>query len=265
LTATAYGALLKGAVASIRKVDPKATVLAGGIANMDNRDQFMRELIATTSLDQVDALAFHPYRKDGPENSLLDIVEFEIAAAADSQQRPVWLAEWGYSESWLAREYPSDDVRGRQAIMIARLMLTAAIAKTKAAILYDLIDDGPDSSHPDFTFGMYDYKFRAKKAALAFRTLTNLMSNCETYSFEFDPVRKVITAAFANKSHISHVLWTYDYGHGQEICFPSGSSKKAHLFDIYGKQMPTESCHGSSDIKLKVLENYGPLILTTER
>ena len=265
LTATAYGALLKGAAASIRKIDPKATVLAAGIANMENRDHFVRELIAATSLDQVNALAFHPYRQDGPENSLLDIAEFENAAAAGGQQRAVWLTEWGYSESWLARKYPSDDVRERQAIMTARLMLTAAIAKTKAAILYDLIDDGPDSTDPEFTFGMYDYKFRAKKAALAFRTLANLMSNCETYNFEFDPVRKVITAAFTDKLQISHVFWTYDNSYDQEICFESSSSKAAHLFDIYGKQLPTELCHGSSGIKLKVLENRGPLILTTDR
>ena len=55
-TARAYGALLKGAAASIRKIDPKATVLAAGIANMESRDSFVREFIAATNLEQVDAL-----------------------------------------------------------------------------------------------------------------------------------------------------------------------------------------------------------------
>jgi hypothetical protein len=263
--ATDYAELLEGTARTIREVDPMARVLAAGMANTHDRNSFVNKMIAATNMNQVDAVAFHPYREDGPENSLLDISEFGNASAKDGHQLPIWLTEWGYSEVWLARKYPRNEVRDRHATMIARLLLTAAISKAKAAIIYDLIDDGFDPNDPESKFGLYDYEFHPKNAARAFRTLANLMSHCENYSFEFDPVRKIITAVFQEKSHISHVIWTYDSRHNQEICFNLGSSNATHLLDIFGQTLPFEFCPGSSNIKLKISENAGPLILTTDR
>jgi hypothetical protein len=263
-TAKAYGALLDGAARAIREIAPKAKIVAAGIANGKNRDSFVREMIANANLEQVDALAFHPYRKDGPENSLLDISEFEDASAMNGQNHPVWLTEWGYSESWLGQDHAQEYSRQRQAIMIARIMLTAALSKARAAIIYDLIDDGPDASDPEFKFGLYDYEFQPKKAALAFRTLTNLISNCNTYNFEFDPTQKLITATFKDTLHISYVIWTFGRRR-QDVCFLPDSSKGIRLVDLFEKQLPIASCQGSSNIKLVLSENSGPIILTTDR
>ena len=85
---------------------------------------------------------------DEPENSLYDISEFEAAVQGHDKSHP-WINEWGYSEAWLAK----DDFgrsRHRMANMIARLMLTAAIARAKIALVYDLIDDGTDPHDAEF-------------------------------------------------------------------------------------------------------------------
>ncbi len=263
--AVAYGKLLEGAAAAIRKIDPTATIISAGIANEQNRDGFLGNMIAATSLDQVNALAFHPYRQEGPENSLLDISEFENVAVKKNGSRPLWLTEWGYSESWFARTYPRDDISRRKAVMTARLMLTAAIAKVKAAIIYDLIDDGPDATNPEFKFGLYDYDFKPKEAAVAFRTLANLMAYCKTYRFEFNPARKVIIATFTSDMHISRIVWTYDATRNQEVCLEPGPSKEINLQDLSGKFVPFGSCRGSLNISVNVSESSGPLILTTGR
>ncbi len=265
LTAVDFGTLLKGATEAIRKIDPTAMVVASGIANEKNHDAFVREMIKTIGAEQIGAFAFHPYRQDGPENSLLDIANFEDASGAARQRRPIWITEWGYSETWLSRTYPLDNLRERQAIMTARLMLTAAIAKAKAALLYDLIDDGPNADDPESRFGLYDYEFHAKKSALAFRTMNDLMSNCDSYNFVLDPIRKIITATFTSRARISRVIWTYDSRYNQKLCFRLGPSNAARLFDLSGTALPIEYCSGSSNIKLTLREDFGPLILTTDR
>ncbi len=265
LTATDFGALLKGAVEAIRKIDPTALVLAAGIANEKNHDAFVREMTKAMGAEQVSAFAFHAYRQNEPENSLSDIVKFENALGAARQQDPIWITEWGYSETWLSRTYPSDDLRERQAVMTARLMLTAAIAKVKGALLYDLIDDGPDANNPESRFGLYDYEFHAKKSALTFRAMADLMSNCVTYDFVLDHRQKIVTATFTSKSHTSRVFWTYDKRGNRDVCFRLGPSNSARLFDLSGSALPIGYCPGSSNIKLGVRENLGPLILTTDR
>jgi hypothetical protein len=265
LTATDFGILLKGAVEAIRKIDPAATVLAAGIANERNHDAFVREMTKAMGPEPISAFAFHAYRQDEPENGLSDIAKFENASSAAREERPIWITEWGYSETWLSRTYPLDKLRERQAVMTARLMLTAAIAKVKATLLYDLIDDGLDASNPESRFGIYDYEFHAKKSALTFRVMSNLMSNCDTYNFVLDRRQKIITATFTSKSQTSRVFWTYDQRNNRDLCFRLGPSNPARLFDLAGASLPIVYCPGSSNIKLEVREDLGPLILTTDR
>src|SRR6202020_1598093 len=108
----------------------------------------------TGALDPLDGIAFHPYRQNGPENSINDIDEFNNAAAGRASH-PLWITEWGYSEAWIAKTDPAH-VQQRLAVMTARLMLTAALAKTKTALVYELIDDGTSPSDQESNFGLYD-------------------------------------------------------------------------------------------------------------
>jgi hypothetical protein len=259
-----YGELLVGAARAIRAVDPQATIIAAGIANVKNRDSYLRDLVATTKLGQVDALAFHPYRQDAPEKSLADIAVFEGAALAENVPRALWLTEWGYSETWLVKAYSADKVRKRQAIMTARLMLTAAIAKAKALTIYDLIDDGLDITNGEHKFGIYDFEFEPKEAAGAFRTLAALMANCDQYRFEFDAGRKIIIATFKKSRGVTRVIWTYDSVRDREFCVELASSNASHLVDIFGNRIVFGSCGDESSAKINISEAIGPVILTSE-
>ena len=127
--AEAYGKLLDEAAAAIRNVQPAATIISGGLANENDPPKFLKVLSQMGALHAVDGIAFHPYRVDAPEKSLISIHDFE-SAAGEATNRPVWLTEWGYSDTWLAK--PPLRPRQRGAILIARLMLTAALARAKA-------------------------------------------------------------------------------------------------------------------------------------
>ena len=78
--ADSYGKLLATAANAIREIEPAAVIIAAGLANENDPPRFLRALASAGALDAVDGITFHPYRQDGPENSLHDIAEFENAA-----------------------------------------------------------------------------------------------------------------------------------------------------------------------------------------
>jgi hypothetical protein len=260
--ATAYGRLLAEAAKAIRRIEPLATIISGGLANEHSPSEFLGEMAQSGDLDGVDGIAFHPYRLEGPENSLYDIALFERAAQA-VVDRPVWITEWGYSDAWLAK-LGLDRARQHSAVMVARLMLTAALARTKAAIVYDLIDDGTDPTDQESGFGLYDYNFKPKPAAAAFRTLSGIMSSCNTYEFKVDPGQNIAIARFYfDGGAVSDVIWTYVADYSREICLPIPDLHPTALKNLSGNLLSLVSC-GTSSVTLNISETAGPLILEAQ-
>jgi polysaccharide biosynthesis protein PslG len=258
----AYGELLSQAARAIREVDPTAKIIPGGLANENNPPAFLRALVESGSLRELDGITFHPYRREGPENSLYDIAEFESSAASRGD-RPLWLNEWGYSESWFSKLGPERS-RERVSVVTARLMLTAALAKAKAALVYDLIDDGTDPNDQESNFGLYDYNFKPKAAAAAFRIMAGLMSSCSKYRFNADPVNNTVTATFYSAGAASYVVWTYAPGPAREICLAIPGREPIDLKSVSGDHLPIESCASASQVRLKLSDTSGPTILLTE-
>jgi hypothetical protein len=259
--AKAYGELLDETARAIRDVVPDATIIPAGLANENNPAQFLRALASAGALRGLNGISFHPYRQDFPENSLYDIAEFESAAGGRANN-PLWITEWGYSEAWLDKS--GQDTRKRQAVMIGRLMLTAALAKAKAVLTYDLIDDGTDPHEQESSFGLYDYDFNPKASAAAFRTIVDLMSGCSTYEFKADEARHTITAVFHVGTAVFFVIWTYEPGRPLDICFTTPDTHPIELADISGNRLPLENCGGPSRVRLTLSEVTGPVILQTE-
>ena len=244
--ADAYGALLADAVTAIRDGEPNATVLPAGLANENDPSQFAGTLATTGALAHTDGIAFHPYRQNAPENSLYDLAKFR--AASGVPERPLWITEWGYSEGWLGK-VGYENTRSRQAVMIARVILTAALTNAKALLTYDLVDDGTNAGDQESSFGLYDYDLRPKAAATAFRLLASLMSQCDSYEFTVDNTEQIITASFRSATNISQVIWAFSEGFSRELCYtPPG--RPVGLTDVMGNHRAIEMCGGRS-IKLE--------------
>jgi hypothetical protein len=259
--ANVYGELLAEGAHAIRQVEPTATIISAGLANENNPALFLHALATAGALDGVDGVTFHPYRQDGPENSLYDIAEFE-SAAAERAGRPLWITEWGYSEAWLAKR--TKDTRRAQAVMIARVMLTAALAKAKAAFVYDLIDDRRDPNDQESSFGLYDYDFKPKESATAFRALAGLMSGCKRYEFKVDTSQNTITAAFYFGGTASYVIWAYAADRPRDVCFTAPGVHPTELKDISGNRLSLQACSAASQVRLNLSEASGPVILQAE-
>jgi hypothetical protein len=260
--ASAYAELLAEAVQAIRQVEPKAIIIMGGLANELNPSAFLDTVAKTGALDQLDGIAFHPYRKDGPENSLSDISEIESAVVGRSLT-PLWINEWGYSETWFANTEPSQ-IKKRVAIMTARLMLTVALAKAKVAIVYDLINDGSDPHDIESSFGLFDYDFAPKEAASAFRLMSDIMSTCDMYEFKTNVSQSTVVATFSNNGKASYVIWSYEPNRPVELCFVTPHLHPTELKDVSGNDLPLQACGSDSEVKLKLAEQAGPVILQAE-
>ena len=260
--ASAYAELLAEAVRAIRLVEPKATIVLGGVANEFNPPAFLHAVAETGALDQLDAITFHPYRRDGPENSLRDISDIESAVVGRGLL-PLWINEWGYSEGWFADTEPSQ-IKKRVAIMTARLMLTAALAKAKVAIVYDLINDGNDPHDVESSFGLFDYDFAPKEAATAFRFKSDLMSTGDTYEFKANVEQNTVIATFSSIGKASYVIWTYKSGRPIEMCFITPHLQPVELKDVSGNGLPLQACGGDSQVRLELSEHAGPVILQAE-
>ena len=148
--------------------------------------------------------------------------------------------------------------------MTARLLLTGALAKAKAVLQYDLIDDGADANDQEANFGLYDYDFKPKPAAAAFRTISELMSKCDKYEFKVDVAGSLITAVFRSEGAVSYVVWTYATGRVRDICFATANTRPIELKSISGDNLPLERCGTPSQIKLKLSDDSGPVILRAE-
>jgi hypothetical protein len=259
--AKAYGELLDVAARAIRDIEPDATIIPAGLANENNPAQFLHTLASAGALRGVNGISFHPYRQDAPENSLYDIAEFKSAAIGRDQ--PLWITEWGYSEAWLAKI--DQDTRRRQAVMISRMMLTAALARVKALLVYDLIDDGTDPRDQEASFGLHDYDFIPKVSATAFRTIADLMSGCSTYEFKAGGAPHTLTAAFHFGTAVSFVIWTYEPGRPLDICFTTPDTHPIELTDILGNRLPLETCGDPTQVRLTLSEVRGPVILHAEK
>jgi len=263
--AMAYSKLLAKAAKAVRSIEPLATIIPGGLANENSPSEYVNEMSQSNVLDQLDGIAFHPYRLEGPENSLYDIALIERAAQAGAPRsdRPLWITEWGYSDAWVAR-LGIDRARRHSAVMISRLMLTAALAKAKAAIVYDLIDDGTDPADSESGFGLYDYNFKPKPAAAAFRTIAGIMASCSTYEFKVDPAQDIVIAKFySDDGTVSEVIWTYASDYNREICMSIPGLRPTALKNLSGDSLPLDSC-GTSNVMLNISETIGPLILQAD-
>ena len=260
--AKAYAELLAEATHAIRSIEPAATIISAGLANVNDPAGYLHTLAKTGALDQLDGITFHPYRQNGPENSINDIDEFENATAGRASH-PLWITEWGYSEAWIAKTDPAH-IQQRLAVMTARLMLTAALAKAKTTLVYELIDDGTSPSDQESNFGLYDYDFQPKPAATAFRSIAELMSDCNKYKFKVDKTLNIRTATFYFDRAVSYVVWTYEAAPPRDICLTTDGAHPIDSQDVLGNRLPIQSCGTASQVELRVSDESGPIILQAE-
>jgi hypothetical protein len=169
-----YAALLREAVAAIRRADPSAKISSGGVSRFDL--EFVSRAVDSNIAAGLTAIGIHPYPKAGPETIAPELETLrDWASHTFGARLEIWDTEWGYSSA----SAPSGDRtnghneegRRRQAVLAVREILTVWPVGFPLACLYDLKDDGPDASNPEHNYGLLDSSGEDKPAMKAVRTL----------------------------------------------------------------------------------------------
>ena len=165
-----YAALCAATVAAVHRGDAAARVSTGGLAGFDF--PFLRGYLAAGGGAGADAVGVHPYRQDGGESAVDELVLMRgIVAAALPAAPPVWDTEWGYSSTWYGDGH-SAAARALQAQRVARELLSAWALGFPLVVYYDLRDDGTDATNVEHNFGLVQNDYTDKPAVVAVRTLT---------------------------------------------------------------------------------------------
>ncbi|MFB9733949.1 cellulase family glycosylhydrolase [Streptomyces thermocoprophilus] len=194
----AYTTLLRATSRAVRRADPSAGVVLGGLAAPDTsgRDisapDFLAAVLARGGGRSVDAVGYHPYtypalpgtatgpaldwaRIDRTRDSLR-----RLLTAHDAADTPVWITEFGAptngpgpasdGRTTPAGEEPTHVTEGRQAQIAADAVRTARRTPlVRTLIWYTERDQGTDRSTPENFFGLRRYDGTAKPAFGALR------------------------------------------------------------------------------------------------
>ncbi len=177
-----YLAWCRAVAAAIRKVDPKACILAPGLSRFDF--PFLEACFSRGLLEFVDGVTVHPYRGAiarfpkvvdpkprlprgcHPESVLDDYTRLRRLIDRHKPAGkgiPVVSGEWGYTTTYVTHEL--------QGKYLARQWLTNMSAGVPISIWYDWSDDGPNPRDMEHNFGTVTLDRKPQPAYIAAKTL----------------------------------------------------------------------------------------------
>lgn len=190
-----YVAFARVVYAAIKRADPQAIVLSGGISDSALTSPWFDRFLEARGLQYIDALSIHPYnwnwRNDRSPRAAISLVDdiHRKAVATVNRSVDVYITEMGYP-THLGRFGLTDDAAA------CRVMQFYSLARERAYIKgvwwYGIRDNGLDPARKEDRFGLFSYTMQPKAAARAFRdmtstsqkdgteTLRSLAANCDS-------------------------------------------------------------------------------------
>jgi hypothetical protein len=184
--AARYAQMLRGAYAAVKRVDPEATVVSGGLspATDDGKSiapvTFLKTLYGSGGKGAFDALGHHPYcwpanpgdpepwsawyQMAGAQTSLRGVMQ-----ANGDGAKQIWATEFGAPTRGPAGSHVTE---AEQAEMLSRgLRLFRSYAWAGPIFWYSERDLGPDGASVESSFGILRNDFTPKPAFAALRAL----------------------------------------------------------------------------------------------
>jgi len=171
LTVQQFAAILVESSDRIRRVDPSATIMSGGILSFS--PDYVRAVISAGGLNNVDAFGVHSYNIRSPEylSDKLYGLRAELNRAGFGQL-PIWDPEWGICSFPFGAD-TLEEGRLRQARLVARQYLSGWANGLQAIATWSFIDRGTDP-YAFETCGLLDVNYNEKPAYQALYTLSQI-------------------------------------------------------------------------------------------
>jgi hypothetical protein len=258
-----YSLLLREAVAAIRRADPEARIVTGGLARIDL--PYLEQMLEAGDVPAVHAIGVHPYRRAGPESFAADLLPLrELIRKTLGSQIDIWDTEWGYG----SYDYFSGALRGdghstagrhRQAVLACREILTVWALDLPGAIWYDLRDDGDDPRNPEHNYGLLDRTDASKPAMLALRQIARAAATRTFAGFVADVPDGCHAMRLDGRSDRVFVVWNDQPDASLKVRFPA--RRLANATNLEGEALKTGAGKdGNAEITLP--ETDGPVYLS---
>ncbi len=167
-----YAGLLHQTAALIRRADPDAIVISGGVGDIGGGMPFLEEIGAAGGLQALDGIGLHPYLDYrallGGAYRERDIERLRAFQARFG--RPFWITEFGFSS---LIEGGGAAGEAAQAVGLVRQIVETAASglDVRAMVVYDAADDGQGPQHSEHA-GLFRHDGRTLKPAFgALQTL----------------------------------------------------------------------------------------------
>jgi len=168
-----YTNLLKTVYETVKKVDPKATVVGVCTAGTDFR--FIEEVLKRGGSKFMDAISVHPYRYPRSPEATGFVDEMkrlkELLDKYGVGHLKVWLTEFGYpthitggTPQWLSAAY-----------IIRTFLWALTLPFIERLFVYDFQDDGEDPTYNEHNFGLIRFDSSPKVGYAAFNTMVRML------------------------------------------------------------------------------------------
>jgi hypothetical protein len=260
-----YATLLRAAAAGIRRADPAARIVSGGLARFDL--PFLAAVIAAGGMGEVNAVGIHPYRRLAPESLAAELPPLrQLLANGSAASLEIWDTEWGYA----SYDYFSKNLRGdghsapgldRQAVLACREALTVWALGLPVAVWYDLRDDGSDPRNPEHNYGLLDANGAAKPAMKALRELARIAHD-RTYTGTLRDVPDGVHAMLLEGPEDRvYVVWSDQPD--ARIAMRLPMEGLLSVTNLIGEPVKVKNSHGEAEVAL--VETAGPIYVRRTR
>lgn len=212
-----YTALLHTAYDSIKTIASDIEVIGcattpaiGNAAPFIEGLDFIRDVFAAGGGDYMDAVSFHLYQVAyRPENEFASYINSIKSYVGD---KPIYFSEFGYPTH---NAWPNISLEV-QARYITRMFLKTKLDdQVKAAVYYDLKNDGTVSTEAEHNFGILNFDRSPKPAFTAIKVFNSMTHGARPENSTYE--NGVYRLYYDNDVN---VLWSY-----------SGSNEIYHIFD----------------------------------
>ncbi|MDQ6421966.1 sugar-binding protein [Paenibacillus sp. LHD-117] len=236
-SAEAYVELLKAGYLAVKRADPKATVVMGGLSGTGGG--YLDEMIAHGAADYTDAIVIHPYQAGDPEAG--DSFVHDIAGVqAKMPDKPIWLTEWG----WRTDEQGAD----KQALYTVKGYLLAEAMGVQNNALYSF------NIATDTQYGLADSRLggEVKPIYPAVAAMNRVLSG-RSYAGDVALEDESITALAFNRTAADPLLAVWST---ESKTITLSTRRNVTVYDFYGNETTVAPVQGKVTLQLSAEPIY---------
>jgi len=215
-TVDEFTELTRQAAAVIKETDSNVIVLGGtfnrNVAGLPKK--MINSLFESGAMENVDAVAFHPY-EISVNRSIKLYKKFEEIVTQYGYNDKIWVTEIGYpTGGW----YPTRVSEGNFPLRVVKTFTLLAVGGAKRVFWYQMFDaSNPSKSNSEDFFGLVrsenDY---TSKGAEAFRLCASYISGSVCYALTQDNQPASLRVFYFKKENVGAlVLWKDGFGSAQ--------------------------------------------------